>query len=204
MQERLDRACASAEWQELFPYVKESHLQASYSDHIPILINITGLDQRGRRKKIPRCFEEKWASHAECKNFIRQAWETGACLGSPMYRLFEKIKRCQLALVEWSRNTFSNSKSELQVKQAALEELSAMNDPNKVPEIRELKNNINTLLHQDELFWRQRSRSIWLPAGEKNTKYFHQGRVSGAGKLTYMVWKTKIGNGVPVRDTLPQ
>ena len=90
-----------------------------------------------------------------------------------MYRLFEKIKRCQLALVEWSRNTFSNSKSELQVKQAALEELSAMNDPNKVPEIRELKNNINTLLHQDELFWRQRLRSIWLPAGEKNTKYFH-------------------------------
>ena len=62
-----------------------------------------------------------------------------------MYRLFEKIDRCRLALVEWSRNTFSNIKSELQVKQSALEELSDMNDPNKLPEIRELKNNINTL-----------------------------------------------------------
>ncbi|KAL0006539.1 hypothetical protein SO802_008041 [Lithocarpus litseifolius] len=174
VQERLDRACASAEWRELFPHAKVSHLQASYSDHIPILINITGPDQRVRRKNTPQRFEEKWASHAECENVIRQAWETGACPRSPMYRLFEKIKRCRVALVEWSRNTFSNKKSELQVKQAALEELSAMNDPNKVPEIRELKNSINTLLHQDELFWRQRSRSIWLPAGDKNTKYFHQ------------------------------
>ena len=48
-------------------------------------------------------------------------------------------------MVEWSRNTFSNIKSELQVKQSALEELSDMNDPNKLPEIRGLKNNINTL-----------------------------------------------------------
>ena len=91
-----------------------------------------------------------------------------------MYRLFEKIKQCRLALVEWSCNTFSNTKSELQVKQAALEELSSMNDPNKVSKIRELKNSINPLLRQDELFWRQRSRSIWLPARDKNTKYFHQ------------------------------
>lgn len=147
VQERLDRACASAEWIELFPHVKVSHLQASYSNHIPILINIIGPDQRGRTKKIPCRFEEKWASHAECENVIRQAWETRACPRSPMYRLFEKIKRCRLALVEWSRNTFSNTKSELQVKQAALAELSAMNDPNKVLEIRELKNSINTLLH---------------------------------------------------------
>ena len=49
-----------------------------------------------------------------------------------------------------------------------------MNDPNKVSEIRELKNSINIFLHQDELFWRQRSRSIWLPTGDKDIKYFHQ------------------------------
>lgn len=40
--------------------------------------------------------------------------------------------------------------------------------------IQDLKAVINTLLHQDELFWWQRSRSIWLQVGNKNTKYFHQ------------------------------
>ena len=42
-----------------------------------------------------------------------------------------------------------------------------------------------------------------LPA-PMNNRYFHQGRVNDVGKITYMVWKTKMGNGVPVRDTLPQ
>ncbi|KAL0004758.1 hypothetical protein SO802_012319 [Lithocarpus litseifolius] len=73
MQERLDQACALVEWQEIFSHVKVSHLQASYSDHIPILINGTSLDQRGRRKKIPRQFKMKWPSNAECENVVRHA-----------------------------------------------------------------------------------------------------------------------------------
>lgn len=40
--------------------------------------------------------------------------------------------------------------------------------------INKLKNEINTLLHHEEVFWRQRSRSIWLKARDKNTRFFHQ------------------------------
>ena len=67
-----------------------------------------------------------------------------------------------------------NSKTKLEEKQAALEELSRENKAENMQRIRTLKSEINTILHQDELFWRQRSRSIWLPAGDKNTKFFHQ------------------------------
>ena len=40
--------------------------------------------------------------------------------------------------------------------------------------INKLKTKINTLLHHEEVFWRQRSRSVWLKAGDKNTRFFHQ------------------------------
>lgn len=38
VQARLDRACATVDWQEFFPHYKVSHLQVSYSDHVPIMV----------------------------------------------------------------------------------------------------------------------------------------------------------------------
>lgn len=90
-----------------------------------------------------------------------------------MARLFEKIKRCKFALVDWSRNTFGLSKPQLQEKQKLLEELCLQNRAQNLRSIKILKAEITSIIHQDELFWRQRSQSIWLPAGDKNTKYFH-------------------------------
>ena len=40
--------------------------------------------------------------------------------------------------------------------------------------IQKVRDEIQSLLFQDEIFWRQRLRSIWLSTGNKNTKYFHQ------------------------------
>ena len=55
-----------------------------------------------------------------------------------------------------------------------MEELTSRNDPALVDRIRETKTEINNMLHQEELAWRQRSRAIWLLVGDKNTKFFHQ------------------------------
>ena len=46
---------------------------------------------------------------------------------SPMFRVFEKIKKCRIALVDWSRITFGNAKSRLQEKQTTLDELFMQN-----------------------------------------------------------------------------
>ena len=55
-----------------------------------------------------------------------------------------------------------------------LRTLTAQNDPANLELIQKVRGDINTLLYQEELAWRQRSRSIWLPAGDKNTNFFHQ------------------------------
>ena len=101
------------------------------------------------------------------------AWEAEVILGSPMARFFEKIKKCRFALVDWGHEVFGSFNMQLQAKQKLLEELCLQNNADYISSIKELKADISNLIHQDELFWRQRSRSIWLPAGDKNTKYFH-------------------------------
>ena len=63
VQERIDRACANGEWNDLFPRSCVLHLSASYSDHISILLAVHANNGRNRKKNTPRRFEEKWASH---------------------------------------------------------------------------------------------------------------------------------------------
>ena len=99
---------------------------------------------------------------------IRGAWATENVVGNPMFRLFEKIKKCRFELVQWSRNIFGNFKTQLQARQSTLKDLSMQNNPKKLQETRTLKHEINTFLNQDEIFWRQRSQSIWLQASDKN------------------------------------
>ena len=55
VQERLDRACATIEWRALFPSSKVVHLQASYSNHDPIMLTTNADTQIAcRKKKSPR------------------------------------------------------------------------------------------------------------------------------------------------------
>ena len=78
-----------------------------------------------------------------------------------------------MALVGWSK-TLGNSKQKLEEKTKELEGLTTLNNAANNEVIKKIKADINSLLFQDELFWRQRSRAIWLPAWDKNTKFFHQ------------------------------
>ena len=174
VQERLDRACGTIEWRALFPHVKVTHLQVTYSDHVPILRSTHPPIGHRKRKRQPRRFEEKWSMHPDCEGLIREIWGRGTQNGSPMFKLFEKIKQCRVALVEWSKAIFGNSKTKLQVMQVEHEDLSLQNNANNAQRISTLKSEINTILHHDELSWRQRSRSICLPVGDKNTKFIHQ------------------------------
>ena len=78
-----------------------------------------------------------------------------------------------MALVRWSQ-TLGNSKEQIELKYTKLEALTSMNLVENQNQIHKVQDEINCLLLQDEFFWWQRSRVIWLPVEDKNTKYFHQ------------------------------
>ena len=59
-------------------------------------------------------------------------------------------------------------------KHRELDELTRGDFSSNLGRIMEVKKSITELLHHEEVFWKQRSRAIWLSAGDKNTKFFHQ------------------------------
>lgn len=40
-------------------------------------------------------------------------------------------------------------------------------------EIKKMERNIQNMLVNEEIYWKQRSRADWLKKGDKNTKFFH-------------------------------
>ena len=52
--------------------------------------------------------------------------------------------------------------------------------------IKGLENQIDNLLTDDEVYWKQRSKANWLLAGDKNTKIFHA--KASARKQKNKIW----------------
>ena len=100
------------------------HLSASYSDHIPIMLTIQASSEVKRKRNISKRFEEKWASHPECRMVVEEGWGQRVEGGSPMFCFFQRIKNTRLALIKWEKRAFGNTKVILQQKQRLLEELT--------------------------------------------------------------------------------
>jgi exonuclease III len=175
VQERLDRALATSEWLTLFGFKEAIHIPTSKSDHLAIQVDFhKSAPQKPKRKSLFR-FEEKWSYKPECEQVIATAWQTAQLTGSPMFQVTEKIKLCRQALMKWCGTTFGSVKKQLDQKKSEMEHLMSSNlDGAHNQSIYRLKGEINELLLQDELHWRQRSRAVWLESGDKNTKFFHQ------------------------------
>jgi hypothetical protein len=91
-----------------------------------------------------------------------------------MYVVCEKIKQFREELFRWYKSISSEFQEKICGKTIYLANLVAGNSMgvnNDV--IVATKQEINHLLLSEELHWRQRSRMVWLEAGDQNTKFFH-------------------------------
>jgi hypothetical protein len=80
-----------------------------------------------------------------------------------------------MALVAWSSRVLGQSSNILNEKLALLDDLKKANgDGHLGDHLQSVEKEVDELLVQDEVYWRQRSRATWLAVGNKNTKFFHQ------------------------------
>ncbi|XP_074314848.1 uncharacterized protein LOC141651019 [Silene latifolia] len=191
---RIDRAMKNEGWRELFPYAKVVHLGREWSDHSPIKVVLDGREGMDGRSKRNFRFEQIWVGEERCEDTIRRAWEESD------WDVVDTISRCARELQKWKGVSIGKIMRGINRKRKRLEWLNV--NERSVINVREGKvvmRELNDLLKQEEIFWRQRSRALW-PVGFSELLEGVRDRVTGVMSAVF----EDVYRGEEVFDALQQ
>lgn len=97
--ERIDRCCANSAWRILFPEASVSHLLRVFSDHRPILLELSRPPSATTNK--PFRFHTMWIHHPDFPDVVRNAWDSVPNLHTAIENFVNKAKI-------WNKIVFGN------------------------------------------------------------------------------------------------
>ncbi|XP_038985549.1 uncharacterized protein LOC120111740 [Phoenix dactylifera] len=173
--ERLDRAFATAGWIQEFPDYHVKHLSRIASDHCPILVST----DRPIPFYCPFRFERLWLCYPRSWGVVSEAW-CKPVRGDAMYRISRRLELTRRYPRRWNRVEVGNIFRRIEELEEAIANLQSREasggglSHEELSELRSFLSMHDSLLHQQEIFWRQKSRVQWIQEGDRNTKFFHQ------------------------------
>ncbi|KAH1075467.1 hypothetical protein J1N35_027795 [Gossypium stocksii] len=79
IRERLDRGVANTGWWDLFPNYKVHHLQHSFSDYYPVMVDTDGSgNMQGRAEQDSFRFNANWILDTEVEEQIQREWNSNS------------------------------------------------------------------------------------------------------------------------------
>ncbi|KAL5819414.1 hypothetical protein ACOSQ4_023256 [Xanthoceras sorbifolium] len=116
-------------------------------------------------------FEQAWAAEEECSKLVKEAWATGSGT-SAISKFQSSVAAIASSLGEWNWKKRRDSLAEIKSLKKELRNLfRRASDGSCAQRIKSLENKLDGLLERQEIYWRQRSRALWLKEGDKNTSW---------------------------------
>lgn len=78
----------------------------------------------------------------------------------------EGLQRCKARLMSWSKVTFGNFKRTINSTLSQLPRLQELNKCEIGDKIKVLKGEVNLLLEEEDVKWKQRAKQRWLKDGD--------------------------------------
>eukprot|EP00253_Pinus_taeda_P028778 PITA_28778 len=167
-------------------------LPCSASDHKPILLEMLGHKYFG---PIPFRFNPLWVKELVFLKMVQDCWNLPV-KGFPFYIWEEKLRRLKAVLKTWAKSLPSPAKERKQAQDNLAQYHAQNEDAEITKEVLDKEAELQQIFHKaclsEEEHWRQKSRSLWLKAGDRNSTFFH--KQSQARKSFNSIAKIKDGN----------
>jgi len=174
IKERLDRFLLQEGIAASFSCIKSKIIQASASDHKPVVINM----ERGRNMgPLPFKYNKIWDQIEDFHSLVQSHWALEVW-GSPYYVWENKLKSLRTAIKQWAKEHAPIEKKKKMDLHTQMEKWNKEKE-NTQPSNEDLsheKEMYRELYRQnrvEEEEQRQKSRCLWLRTSGKNTYFFH-------------------------------
>jgi hypothetical protein len=109
----------------------------------------------------------------ECGSVIKSAWEVEGLHANRITAVRNKLQQCQKVLFGWNRRKFGDTEERLKSKNNELAKLQQAESSSNQGAVKKLQDEIDEILEQEDVRWKQRSKQNWYMQGDRNTKFFH-------------------------------
>jgi hypothetical protein len=154
---------ATPELLHRFSSIRVQHIAVASFDHHALLTTLTGPNNIRPKRKRRFQFKEFWVQQEGCEDIIQEAWQADFG-GSTMFNLWHKLKNCHMSLLRWQQAKPVQLSKLIDQAKVMLQELEEQ-QPTDHEACSITRKNLVSLMHQEELYWHQRSRVAWLKNG---------------------------------------